>query len=104
MVDPSLRWYVLPMAKPEMKATVVVAPVAVKPTPKPTPCDYPPARRVRVERHGSNNYSVHEDVYFGRPEKTRVLVANVARVPAEDEVRLWLENFLGVDRFGDSGL
>lgn len=87
-----------------MKASVVVAPVAVRPVPKATPSDYPPARRVRVERHGSNDYSVHEDVYMGKPEKTRVLVAHAARVPAEDEVRLWLENFLGVDRFGDSGL
>lgn len=92
------------MAKQEQRHLAIQAPVAVRSEPKPTPTVYSPARRVRIERHGSNDYSVHEDTYSGKPERTRILVAHVARVPAEDEVRLWLENFLGVDRFGESGL
>lgn len=63
-----------------------------------------PAKRVVVERIGNNEYRVVEETYDCPPTSTRVLQSNVARVPAEDEVRLWLETHLGTNRFGDSGL
>jgi hypothetical protein len=63
-----------------------------------------PAKRVIVERLGNNRYRVVEETYDVGPSSRKVLQPEVARVPAEDEVRLWLENYLGPNRFGDSGL
>lgn len=90
------------MAKPKPAAKVV-------PPPKPpvrtsAPVEHGPARRVVVERFGHNQYRVVELTYAGPPVMRKVLQANVSRVPAEDEVRIWLETFLGDNRFGDSGL
>lgn len=47
---------------------------------------------------------VVEDVYSGAPKRSKVLMRNATKAEAEYEVRLWLENFLGPNRFGDSGL
>lgn len=84
------------MPRPEpVKPIVMVKPVIRTHT---------PARRVVAERIGNNEYRVVEETYDCEPTSRRVLQPNVARVPAEDEVRLYLETQLGPNRFGDSGL
>ena len=84
-------WYSCAMAKSDTK-------------PAPAPRTHPPARRVIAERLGNNSYRIVEETYDVAPTSRRVLQPDVARVPAEDEVRLWLENYLGHNRFADSGL
>jgi hypothetical protein len=84
------------MAKPEPVRPTVVA--------KPVIRTHTPAKRVIVERFGNNQYRVVEEEYDCPPTSRRVLQPDVTRVPAEDEVRLWLVNHLGHNRFGDSGL
>ena len=64
----------------------------------------PPARRVRAVRNGNNDYTIIEEIFEGPPTSTRVLKEHSPRVPAEDRVRLWNEEFLGPNRFADSGL
>lgn len=84
------------MAKPELvKPTVFVK------TPIRT---HPPATRVIAERIGDNQYRVSRETYDCAPTRVEVIQACVSRVPAEDEVRIQLEEFLGLNRFGDSGL
>lgn len=92
------------MAKPETRPVAVSEILPPRPQPGPTPSVYPDARRVRVERSGNNSYMVVEDVYSGAPKRSKVLMRNATKAEAEYEVRLWLENFLGPNRFGDSGL
>jgi len=79
-----------------------------KQAPKPQPVAKPLAAqrhtRVAVERSNANEYRVVELTYDSPPVSRRVLQESVSRVPAEDEVRLWQETHLGLDRFGDSGL
>lgn len=84
------------MGKPEPVRPTVSA--------KPVIRTHVPATRVIVERLGNNEYRVVEETYDCAPTSTRVLQPRMARVPAENEVRLWLENFIGPDRFGSSGL
>lgn len=79
----------------------------LQPAPKPLPPKLPttaPASRVRVERIGNGEYRVIEETFTGPPSGTKVLKANVDKVSAEYEVRLYLERWLGVNRLGDSGL
>jgi len=71
---------------------------------KPVARTHVPATRVVAERLGNNEYRVVEHTYDCEPTSVRVLQEKVPRVPAEDEVRLWLETHLGPNRFGDSGL
>ena len=71
---------------------------------KPVIRTHTPARRVIAERFGNNQYRVVEEEYACEPTSRRILQPDVARVPAEDEVRLYLENHMGHNRFGDSGL
>lgn len=85
------------MAKPEQKPTP-------QPQQKPAAPKVRTARRVRVERHGNNDYSVVEDTYDCAPTSSKVLKGHVDRVTAEYRVRLYLEEFLGPNRHGDSGL
>lgn len=83
------------MAKP--------APAEKPQSPSPQP-KVPPARRIRVIQKGSNNYDVVVDEYEGPPTRTKVLRQGVARTVAIYDVRLYLEEYLGPDRVGDSGL
>lgn len=62
------------------------------------------ARVIRARRLGHNEYALVEETYFGRPASVRILKENCPRVPAEDRVRLYNEEWLGTNRFGDSGL
>lgn len=64
----------------------------------------PPAKRVRVVRTGNNEYTVLEETFSGPPTSIRVLKEKSMRVPAEDRVRLYNEEWLGSNRFGESGL
>lgn len=77
-----------------------------KPTTAQTPPKYdgPPARRVRAIRVDNNDYTIVEETFAGPPTSVRVLKEHSPRVPAEDRVRLWNEEFLGPNRFADSGL
>jgi hypothetical protein len=84
------------MPKPEPVKPVVTA--------KPVIRTHLPAKRVVAERLGNNEYRIIEETYDVPPTAVRVLQLCVTRVPAEDEVRLWLENHIGANRFGDSGL
>ena len=63
-----------------------------------------PPKRVVVVRLGNDQYEVREEIFDPIPVTTRVLQKRVCRVAAEDEVRLWHENHIGFERFGDSGL
>lgn len=83
------------------KPATARAPEAVKPTPK---YDGPPVKRVRAIRMGSNDYTIVEETFAGPPVEVRVLKEKSPRVPAEDRVRLYNEEWLGLNRFGSSGL
>lgn len=63
-----------------------------------------PSRRIRAIRRGNNVYDVVEEIFAGPPTKTTVIKAGTARIDAEYRVRLYLEEQLGANRFGDSGL
>lgn len=86
------------MAKPK---TAAKPEVTTKPE---TPYSGPHGRRVRAIRQGNNDYRIVEEVWTTPPDTVRVLKDSCARISAEDRVRLWLEEYLGHNRFGDSGL
>lgn len=77
-----------------------------KPTTPATPPRYdgPPVKRVRAIQKGHNDYTVIEETFEGPPTSVRVLKEKSPRVPAEDRVRLYNEEWLGTNRFGSSGL
>lgn len=64
----------------------------------------PPARRIRVERLGNNQYRVVEDIYEAPPTRTVVQRENVPYAVAHSEVKLFWANALGLNGLGDSGL
>lgn len=64
----------------------------------------PPAKRVRAIQNGSNDYTLVEETFAGPPTSVKVLKEKCARVPAEDRVRIYNEEWLGLNRFGESGL
>jgi len=64
----------------------------------------PPAKRIRVERLGNNQYRVVEDIYEGAPTRTVVQRENVSYGQAHSEVKLYWANALGFNGLGDSGL
>lgn len=74
------------------------------PTPKSVPYDGHPARRVRAIRRANNVYDIVEEIFSGPPTKTTVIKAGTPRIDAEYRVRLYLEEQLGANRFGDSSL
>lgn len=84
------------MPKPEPVRPIVEA--------KPVIRTHLPAKRVVAQRMGNNEYRIIEEEYDCPPTSVRVLQPKTERVPAEDEVRIWNETHLGVDRFGSSGL
>lgn len=75
-------------------------------TARPAPKKYeaPPAKRIRAIQVASNNYTLIEETFEGPPTSVRVLKDGCPRVSAEDRVRLYLEEQLGLNRFGESGL
>lgn len=76
-----------------------------KPTtaPPPKPYDGPPCKRIRAIQVESNNYTLVEET-FGPPIAVKVLKTNCPRISAEDRVRIYGEEKLGINRFSDSGL
>ncbi len=64
----------------------------------------PPVKRIRAIQVSSDNYTLIEETFAGPPTETKVLKEKCFRVSAEDRVRLYLEERLGLNRFGDSGL
>lgn len=66
--------------------------------------DGPPVKRIRAIQKGSNDYTLVEETFAGPPVEVRVLKERSPRVPAEDRVRLYNEEWLGLNRFGSSGL
>lgn len=74
--------------------------VAEKPT---TKYEGPPAVRVRAIRHGHNDVEVIEETFSGPPTSTRSL-KRCDTTSAMYLVRTRNEEWLGPNRFGDSGL
>jgi len=77
---------------------------ATAPTPKQAKSTAPPVKRIRAEQIGFNRWRLVEETYACPPTSTKVLQASCTRVSAEDRVRIYLEEQLGLNRFGDSGL
>ena len=73
-------------------------------TPEAPKYDGPPAKRIRAIQVASGNYTVIEETFTGPPTSVKVLKERSSRIGAEDRVRLYLEEALGFNRFGDSGL
>ena len=84
-----------------MSKPATAKPPEVKPTPK---YDGPPVKRIRAIQVASNNYTLIEETFAGPPVSTVVLKEKSARVPAEERVRLYNEDWMGLNRFGSSGL
>jgi outer membrane biosynthesis protein TonB len=75
-----------------------------KQEPKPTPKIAPPTKRVRASRLANNSYLVVVDSYTSPPNATEVVARGVSLVEAQQLVRaFWLEQ-LGLDGYADSGL
>ncbi len=74
------------------------------PLKQPPAYDGPPVKRVRAIQRGSNDYVIIEETFTGPPASVVVLKDGCPRISAEDRVRLWLENDMGLNRFGSSGL
>lgn len=70
--------------------------------PKPT-AKLPPTRRLRAIRHGNNDYELVEDTYDCPPTSTRTLKRSAKEIVA-DEARIWLVEYVGPNRTGDTGL
>ncbi len=80
-------------------------PATARPDVKPAPkYDGPPVKRIRAIQVASNDYTLIEETFAGPPVSVTVLKEHSARVPAEERVRLWNENWMGHNRFGSSGL
>lgn len=73
---------------------------------KNTPAAYdgPPARRIRAIRTGNNEVTLVEELFSGPPTKVVTLAEGVSTVGAMERVRIYNEDWLGHQRFGDSGL
>ena len=82
------------------KPATAPAPKSTQPA-KPTA---PPAKRIRAEQVGFNKWRLVEETYACPPTSVKVLHEGCPRVSAEDRVRIYLEEALGLNRFGDSGL
>lgn len=76
---------------------------AMAPIPAPK-YDGPPVKRIRAIQVASNNYTLVEETFVGPPASVRIIVDKCPRISAEDRVRIYLEEKLGLNRFGDSGL
>lgn len=64
----------------------------------------PPVKRIRAQQVGFNKWKLVEETWESKPTSVKVLHEGCPRVSAEDRVRLYLEEALGLNRFGDSGL
>ncbi len=84
-----------------MPKPATARPPESKPTPK---YDGPPVKRIRAIQVASNDYTLIEETFAGPPVSVVVLKEHSARVPAEERVRLYNEEWLGLNRFGASGL
>ena len=74
---------------------------------KPPTYDGHPARRIRAIQRKAGPpalYDLVEEIFTGPPTKTTLLKAMTPQVDAEYRVRLYLEEQLGFNRTGDSGL
>ena len=71
---------------------------------RPAAYDAPPARRVRAIRTGHNEYTVVEETFDGPPSSSVVLKEKSDGAGAQYRCRLWLEQHLGPNRLGGTGL
>ena len=77
------------------------------PTPKPPDYSGHPARRIRAILRKAGPpalYDVVEEIFSGPPTKTTLLKGMTPHVDAQYRVRLYLEEQMGAQRHGDSGL
>lgn len=87
------------MTKP---STAPTKPAAKSP---PAPAyDGPPVSRIRAIKTGHNQYKLVEEVWDTPPTSVRVTEPKTDGVGAIYRVRLYNEEKLGPNRFGDSGL
>ena len=66
--------------------------------------DGPPAKRVRAVKTGHNEYTVIEETFAGPPTSVKVLKEKSDGSGAQYRCRLWLEEYLGPNRLGGTGL
>lgn len=64
----------------------------------------PPAKRIRAERLGNNEYRLIEEVWETPPTSTKVLHPKCSGIGAQERVRLWMHEHVGGNFFADSGL
>lgn len=95
------------MAKPEVKPQQPLKPRPptlgeVRPAPDPgSPATF---KRLRLVRLGNDSYALYEDTYSSQPSSSRMLHGGLKRFSAIYWVKLWLEEFIGPNRTGDTGL
>lgn len=76
-------------------------------TPKPKPAaksDTPPITRMRAVKTGHNEYTLLLETWSSPPDKTETVVAKVDGVSAQYRCRLHLEEQMGPNRLGGTGL
>lgn len=86
------------MPKP---STARIGPEAPSSTTKLT---VPPAVRVRAIKTGHNEYTVVEETWATAPTSVKVLKEKSDGASAQYRCRLWLEERLGPNRLGGTGL
>ena len=81
-------------------------PSTAPPKPSSPKSDYsgPPATRVRAVKTGHNEYSVVEETFSDAPSSVKVLATKVDNTSAVYRCRLRLEEMLGPNRLGGTGL
>jgi hypothetical protein len=78
-------------------------------TPKPKPVakplsDTPPITRMRAVKTGHNEYTLLRETWTSPPDATETVVTKVDGVSAQYRCRLHLEEQLGPNRLGGTGL
>lgn len=91
------------MPKPSTARPVPAKPSLTKPSTKSFP-EGPPAIRVRAIKTGHNEYTVVEETFATAPTAVKVLKEKSDGAGAQYRCRLWLEQHLGPNRLGGTGL
>lgn len=75
-----------------------------KPQPKPEAPKSTPVSRMRAVKVGHNEYDVITETWDSPPTKTEVVASKVSGVSAQYRCRLFLEEQMGPNRLGGTGL
>lgn len=68
------------------------------------PYDAAPAKRVRAIKTGHNEYTLVEETFASPPTSVRVLKEKSDGGGAVYRCRLWIEEHIGTNRLGGTGL